>query len=275
MAEVRKCVKCGRELSDTDAALCPACGARIVAGMGNRIWIVALIQLAFVTGFMFLFHFPKFMIVMFGIMVLMATAFSQRARMRPRAQPAPQPTAHLVLFRVLSVLIALCAFVFLAFLLLGSVMVANELMQWQQYRGKTYHRTEFEVTRSYYQKSGKGHDIYASGMVDGQREWMSLMPYLHTQPRSQEEVEERVPPGTVIRIYLFPQMKGRMRVRVDGGVPPADAYYQSAMTALKNSLLGLALTGLAIFVLSRIRRICFAPPTPSFQEAAAGPNPLS
>ncbi len=66
-----------------------------------------------------------------------------------------------------------------------------------------------------------------------------------------------------------------MRVCVDEGMPPADAYYESAIKRLKNSLLGLALTGLAMFVLSRIRRICFAPPTPSIQEAAAGPNPLS
>jgi hypothetical protein len=172
-------------------------------------------------------------------------------------------------------MIAACAFALLAFLLLGSVMVADSLTRWQQYRGKTYYRTEFVVTRPYYQKSGKGHDIYASGVVEGQREWMSLMPYPHTQPRSEAQLEERVPPGTVIRIYLFPQIKGRMRVRVDEGLPPADAYYQSAMKRLKNSLLGLALIGLAWVVLWRIRGLCFARPSPSFQEAAATQNPAS
>jgi hypothetical protein len=154
-------------------------------------------------------------------------------------------------------------------------MVANSLTLWRQYRGETYHRTEFEVTRPYYQKSGKGHDVYASGMVQGQREWMSLVPYLHAEPRSQAELDGLVPPGTVIPIYLFPRMKGRMRVRVDEGLSPADAYYQSGIKALKDSLLGLALTGLCFFVLSRLRRICFAPPAASFQDASAEQNPVS
>jgi hypothetical protein len=276
MTEMRKCVHCGMDLTDTSATTCPTCGTRIVPALGTKIWIVALFQLAFATGFMLLFRFPKFMIAMFDIVILIGTAVSARLKTRPIPRPVVQrPTLHPALFRVVSLLIAACAFALLAFLLLGSVMVANSLTLWQQYRGKTYHRTEFEVTRPYYQKSGKGHDIYASGVVEGQREWMSLMPYLHTMPHSQAELDERVPPGTVIPIYHFPQMKGRMRVRVNEGIPPADAYYQEAIKESKVSLLGLALIGLAVLMLWRIRALCFARATTSFQEAAAGQGPVS
>lgn len=274
MAGMRKCAKCGFGVEDTSATTCPMCGTKIVAGLGSKIWIVAAIQLAFATGFMLLFRFPKFMIAIFGILILSATALSFRLKNNPVRRVPERPTSHPALFRVVSLMTAICAFAFLAFLVLGSVMVADSLTLWQQYRGKTYHRSEFEVTQAYYRKMGKGYDVYASGLVEGQRESMGLMPYLHTKPRSEAELDERVPAGTVIPIYLFPQMKGRMRVRVDEGMPPADAYYESAMYRLKNSLLGVTLTGLAIFVLVRLRRICFAPPAPSLQQAGAGQNPV-
>jgi hypothetical protein len=45
--------------------------------------------------------------------------------------------------------------------------------------------------------------MYASGMVDGQREWIGLYPYLHPRPRNEAELDERVPIGTSIPIYLF------------------------------------------------------------------------
>ena len=76
------------------------------------------------------------------------------------------------------------------------------------------------MTHTYYQRGSKGAvDAYASGMVDGNREWMSLRPYLPTVPRSEAELDQRVPIGTSIPIDLFPEMKGRLRVRVYSDTP--------------------------------------------------------
>jgi hypothetical protein len=83
--------------------------------------------------------------------------------------------------------------------------------------------------------------MYASGMVDGQREWMGLYPYLHPRPRNEEELDERVPIGTSIPIYLFPELKGRSRVRVYADTPPAEAYHREAITAANYGLTGLAI----------------------------------
>jgi hypothetical protein len=110
----------------------------------------------------------------------------------------------------------------------------------------------------YYQRQPKGGiDVYASGTVEGNREWMNLLPYLHSTPHDQEELESRVPAGTSIPVYLFPDLKGRTRVRVFEQTPPAEAYYNAAKTALNDALLGLALTGGIIFLLVRLRRACF------------------
>ena len=86
---------------------------------------------------------------------------------------------------------------------------------------------------------------------------MSLRPYLPTVPRSEAELDQRVPAGTSISIYLFPQMKGRSRVRVYGETPPADAYRRDAINALNYGLIGLSVCAILIFFLSRFRRMCF------------------
>jgi len=101
--------------------------------------------------------------------------------------------------------------------------------------------------------------MYASGMVDGQREWMGLYPYLHPRPRNEAELDERVPIGTSIPIYLFPELKGRSRVRVYADTPPAEAYHREAITAANYGLTGLAICGALLFILNRVRRLCFIP----------------
>jgi hypothetical protein len=134
----------------------------------------------------------------------------------------------------------------------------NDWMHYRRYEGQTYRRSDFAVTRVYYQRQPKGGiDVYASGTVEGNREWMNLLPYLHSTPHDQEELESRVPAGTSIPVYLFPDLKGRTRVRVFEQTPPAEAYYKATKTALNDALLGLALTGGTIFVLLRLRRPCF------------------
>ncbi len=96
----------------------------------------------------------------------------------------------------------------------------NSYSSWQRYEGQSYHRADFEVTRAYFQRGSKGGiSVYASGTVDGQREWMDLESYVPTRPRSQSELDEQVPTGTSIPIYLFPDLKGRSRVRVFAAIP--------------------------------------------------------
>jgi len=232
----------------------------LVRTSGAKIWVGALIQLILSTTFMLIFKFPKIMIVVFGGVILAGTALSSWMKTRRvPARPAPQPPiTHPVLFKLLSLIIALCSLAFVCFGLFGFVIFINNWNDWHRYQGQPCHATTFQVTQTYFSKSRRGAiDVYASGMVDGNREWMGLRPYLNTVPRSQEEVDARVPAGTSIPIYLFPQMKGRSRVRVYDRTPTAEAYYHSAMNALNYGLLGLAVCAALVFVLSRLRRMCF------------------
>ena len=262
MAFIRKCPKCGLDLTDPSARSCPICGTTLVAPPGAKIWIGALIQFAFVGGFLLIFGFPKFMIVIFGAVIFVGTALS--AYLKPRQagpRPAPQkPTRHLILFRVVSLAIAACSLVFFATLLFGFVMFMNAWNRWHQYEGQPHHQTSFEVVRAYYQKSTSAHSgpsVYASGTVEGQREWMSLMPYLHTMPHDQDELDMRVGAGTSIPIYLFPNLKGRARVEVLEAGLPSEVSHRQAIDVLNYGLGGLGLTGVIIFLLMRLRRICF------------------
>ena len=259
MVSTRQCAKCGLVLGDASAATCPGCGARIGPSVG-ALWIVALIQIAAATTFMLVFRFPRILIVIFGAVILIATALSLRIKLKPAPGPRPQqrPLSHPTLFRILSVAIALCSIVIFSILLFGFVMFANSWSSWEQYKGAAYHRADFLVTHVYFQRGSKGGvDAYASGTVEGGREWMSLPRSLYATTRNQSELEESVPVGTSIPIYLFPQMKGRARVRVYQEVPTAETYHREAINALKNSLSGLALSGGILFVLLRLRRSCF------------------
>jgi len=279
MAFLRKCPKCGLDLTDPSARSCPICGTTLVALPGSKIWIGALVQFAFVGGFLLIFGFPKFMIAIFGAVIFVGTALS--AYLKPRQagpRPAPQkPTRHLILYRVVSLAIAVSSLAFFATLLFGFVMFMNAWTRWHQYEGQPHHQTSFEVVRAYYQKSTSAHSgpsVYASGMVDGQKEWMSLLPYLHTMPHDQDELDMRVGAGTSIPIYLFPNLKGRARVCVLEAGLPSEVSHRQAIDTLNHGLGGLALSGLIIFLLIRLRRVCFddslsSQPLAS-QAAAAG-----
>jgi hypothetical protein len=279
MAFLRRCPKCGLDLTDPAARSCPICGTTLVALPGSKIWIGALIQFAVVGGFLLIFGFPRFMVLIFGAVILVGTALS--AYLKPQQagpRPAPRkPTRHFILFRVVSLAIAACSLAFFATLLFGFVMFMNAWNRWHQYEGQPFHQTSFEVVRAYYQKSTSAHSgpsVYASGTVEGQREWMSLLPYLHTIPHDQDELDMRVGAGTSIPIYLFPNLKGRARVQVLEYGLPAQVSHQQAMDTLNYGLGGLALTGAIIFLLLRLRRVCFDDPLSSLplasQAAAAG-----
>ncbi|HZP02398.1 MAG TPA: zinc ribbon domain-containing protein [Terriglobia bacterium] len=269
MAFVRKCPKCGLDLTDTSATKCPVCGASLFVVPRRGIWFAGLCQIVLVTTFMLLFGFPKFMILIFSAVIVIATIFS--AWIKPRQQAprtAPQrPISSPILLKVIGFFIALSSLVCVALVLFGFVIFMNAWTRWHQYEGQTYHRADFQVKRVYYQKRAKGGaDMSASGMVEGRIEYMSLLPYLRTVPRSAEDLDARVPVGTVIPIYLFPNLTGRARVQLYDPVPPAEASHRMAVSTVKNFLLALALMAGVLFVLSRLRELCFAEKDAAFYQ---------
>ena len=263
MAYVLKCPRCGFDLNDAGTSKCPMCGSSITTAADGNVWIHALIQIAFCTAFMLAFGFPKFLIVIFGTLILIITAWSVRIHPKPVPRmPVPQkPASHPILLRVIVHATLIIGLVFVAFLLFGFVIFMNAWNRWQQYEGQPYHESEFQVVRAYWQPHRKGGpDVFASGNVESRQEWMSLVPYLHLVPRSQAELDSLVPPRTRIPVYLFPSLTGRARVQVLGDSPPAQASRRQAINTIKYSLLGLVVTAGIIFLLSRARRLCFAEP---------------
>jgi hypothetical protein len=278
MGLVRKCPKCGFDLSTATSPTCPGCGTPLIAMPKAGKWIGATIQIAISTIFMLVFGFPKVMIGVFATMILIATAVSTLVKPRPAGTPAaPQrPVNNPTLFKVLGFAIALCSVALFCILLFGFVIFMNSWDRWHQYEGHRYERTDFTVRQVYWQPHTRGGpDIYASGTVEGNKEWMSLRPYLNSVPRSQAELDSRVAVGTMIPIYFFPDMKGRARAQVVTGGPPAETSRRAAMSTLNSSLLGLAVTAGIIFLLSLLRRSCYADTDASFQQASTGQSSLN
>jgi hypothetical protein len=271
MASQRQCSKCGLYLSDNSLSVCPQCGANIVALPTITRWVGALLQVAVSTTFMLVFGFPRIMIAIFAGLILLGTAVS--SRLKPRAaggSPAspPRTVVRPVLYRVLSIGIALFTFAVIVIALFGFVMFMNSWDRWHRYEGQPYQRSEFQVVRAYYQAHAKGGpDIFASGTLDGQREWMNLQPYLRTQPHDQNELDARVPRGTSISVYLFPGLKGRSRVQLNNGVLPGEASQREAMAAMKYGLGGLSVTSFLLLVLIRLRRECVVEAEPALSMA--------
>lgn len=275
MAPIQKCPRCGLDFTADSAAVCPACRAKIVttSPWGTKVYIGVLIPFAFSTIFMLVFGFSKIMIAFFGAMIFAGTALSTWAKSKAvAAPPTPQRTiAHPSLFKILTLAIALCSLALAATLLFSFVSFMNSWSRWHTYDGQPYHRAEFQVKRAYFQRGSKGGiDIYASGTVEDLPQWMDLESFVHTLPRSQEELDDVVPAGTSIPIYLFPNLKGRTRVRVYQETPPAEAYRSSAMNAVHYGLGGLALGAGLLFVLSRVRQMCFVRADPQFPQVSMG-----
>ena len=227
---------------------------------------------------MLVFKFPKPMIVVFATFIVIGTALSTVVKPRPVGAPAaPQrPVSNPLLFRILSVALVLCSFVTLCILLFGFVSFMNSWDRWHRYEGHPYQRTDFVVTRVYFQTHTRGGpSIYASGTVEGNKEWMDLEPYLNFRPHSQQELETQVTAGTVIPVYFFPDLKGRTRLQVSRNPPPAEASRRAAMSTLNSSLVGLAVMAGIIFVLFLLRRACYSDTEVSFQQASTGPGSLS
>lgn len=222
------------------------------------------------AAFMLIFRFPKIQIAIFGVVITVGTLLSSWMKQRSVALPRTlsKNITHPAMFRVLSIGIALCSIVLFSTVLFGFVIFINNWNDWHRYEGQPYHATTFQVIRVYYQRHSKSVDLYASGLVDGQREWMSLRPYLQTRPRNQSELEEAVPVGTIIPIYLFPELKGRLRVEIYSDLPPAEAFHRSAINAVNYGLTSLAACLVLLFILARLRRLCFSETTTAVTATA-------
>ena len=275
---VRKCPKCSFDLSNAPTPICPGCGTPTLVTSRPGRWIVAVIQIALSTIFMLVFKFPKPMIVVFAAFILAGTALSAVVKPRPvgaKAAP-PRPVSNRLLFGVLSVALVVSSFVTLCILLFGFVSFMNSWDRWHQYEGHAYQRADFVVTRAYFQRHTRGGpDLYASGTIEGNKEWMSLGPYLRYVPRSQEELDAGLTPGTAIPVFFFPDMKGRARVQVLSDPPPAEAARRAARATLNASLIGLAVMAGIVFLLVLLRRSCYTDTETSLQQASTGPGGLT
>jgi hypothetical protein len=161
---------------------------------------------------------------------------------------------------VLDLIIAILRLTFLGCLLFGFVSFINAHNAVSRLQGQPYESTTFQVIRPYYQRSAGMHGpdiaVYASGMVQGRKEWMDLYPYLKPVPSNQDELNRRVPPGSVIPIYLFPGLRGQNRVQVIDLLPPGEASRRTEMWVLRRAPLALVVLATLIFLLVRIRRSC-------------------
>jgi hypothetical protein len=191
------------------------------------------------------------------------------AELGTRSLPRPRPSWPMsVIF--LSLTIGILGLAFVCCLIFGFVTFLNAHRDFKRVQGQPYHATTFQVTRPYYQKSQGIHGpdiaVYASGMVEGQKEWMDLIPYLKripldSLPQNQRELNDSVPPGTVIPVYLFPNLKGQSRIEVIDVLPPGEASRRTETWVLRHAPVALAVLGALILLLVRIRRFCASPAT--------------
>ena len=182
----------------------------------------------------------------------------------PRSLPHPLSSRPMSVI-LLNLTIAILGLAFLVCLLFGFVTFINAHNAFKRVQGQPHQATTFQVTRPYYQKSAGMHGpdvaVYASGMVEGKKEWMNLLPYLKRVPRDQTELNDSVPPGTVIPVYLFPNLKGRSRIQVIDVLPPGEADRRTETWLLRRAPVALAVLGALILLLVRIRRFCASPAT--------------
>ena len=266
MAAAYRCSVCGLESDNFPAAICTQCGENLLRPAVSRplLWLVGLVQLSIVIGFMFVLHFRP-VSLFFGLVSLLFAVLSFRARrsaLQPLRRPASSQPMSVVLLSLTIAVLGLC---FTACLIFGSVAFLNAHNAVARVEGQPYHASTFQVIRPYYQRSAGLHgpdiSVYASGLVEGHKEWMDLVPYLKRAPSGQVELNDLVPPGTAIPVYLFPNLKGRSRIEVIDVLPPGEASRRTETWVLRRAPVALAVLGALILLLVRIRRSCLSPAT--------------
>ena len=261
MTAAHRCPGCGFESDSLREVTCPQCGTGFRRSSSFSPWLAALAPAALFTVVMFAFHFPWPMILFSGLASFFFAALGLRARSSAAASRSPSPgplsppSPGAIL---LDLSIGLLGLAFVCCVLFGFVTFSNAYLAVERVQGQPYHATTFQVIRPYYQKSQGVHGpdiaVYASGTVEGRKEWMDLIPYLKRAPLGQQELNGLVPPGTTIPVYLFPNLTGRSRIQTIDVLPPGEASRRTEKTVLTRVPVALAVLGAMIFLLVRIRR---------------------
>jgi len=263
MAGTLKCPACGFEGDNFQGRVCPQCNKKLPPAISFGPWIGGLIQLIFALTFMSVFHFPRPMVIVAGGFILIGTlATSLRRKSSTPSKPRPAPVRQTPAATMFGIAIGACAFGLLGGLLFSFVTFMNSWSTYQLLQGQAYHAASFQVTRVYLQRGTSKNSstrAFASGMVEGRKEWMDLLPYLKRTPSDQAELESLVPDGSVIPVYLFPDLKGYARIQLIGTLPPAEAHYKRAMSTLNYGLVALGIGAAILFVLNRLRRSSLEP----------------
>ena len=151
---------------------------------------------------------------------------------------APKPPMTVGIW-LLDLMIAIFGTLFVLGCLFGLPLYLNSSSRAELYAGQPYHATTFRVISVEYHQmsSDPGFQIwaYGLGMVEGKKEFMDLIPYLSTLPTfhnrlpmNQPELMNMVPEGTVIPVYLFPNLKGANRIQLILARPTAESYHRLA-----------------------------------------------
>jgi hypothetical protein len=189
----------------------------------------------------------------------------------PRSLPRPLSSQPMSVI-LLNLTIAILGLAFLVCLLFGFVIFINAHNTFKRVHGQPHQATTFQVTRPYYQKSAGMHGpdvaVYSSGIVEGKKEWMNLLPYLKRVPRDQAELNDSVPPGTAIPVYLFPNLRGQSRIQVIDVLLPGEASKRTETWVLRRAPVALTVLGTLILLLVRIRRSCASPATQAMTASA-------
>lgn len=231
---------------------------------------MGLIRVIGAVGFMLVLHFPWQVITVIGALVAAYALLTRNSTEIPldRAGIAwqEQNAGHPNLLRIANFCVALSGAFFLVSFLASFVMFMNAREQWQRESAGNYHASSFRVLQSYWQKrspgslgaGGRETRAFARGMVEGNEEWMDLIPHLGFIPKDEETVLRLVPPGTVLPIYYDPGLKGDYRVRIYSAAVPGVASRNAEAVVAKYGAVALGATGLLLLVFLRLRKYSLA-----------------
>lgn len=178
-----------------------------------------------------------------------------------QAESTAKPVPMLV--RMVNFAIALSGALFAATFLFGFVMFMNAREDWKTESSGGYRAAIFHVEQTYFERGKPGGPAggrsdtmaYARGLVEGNEEWMDLLPVLGFIPNDEDRVTRSVPRGAVIQVYYDPKLQGEYRVRLRGAVEPAEGSRRVMSATVKHGVTVLALTGVMLGGFLGLRRL--------------------
>jgi len=178
---------------------------------------------------------------------------------------APKPPVTVGVW-LLDLAMGIFAVLFVMGCIFGLPLYMNSSARAELYAGQPYHATAFRVTYVQYSVTPHPYRVfaYATGMVEGKKETMDLIPYLGTLPGmqtrlpvNQGELMAIVPEGTVIPVYLFPNLAGANRIQMSMMRPPAEHYRWLTAWTSNKAFPVVALFGIIAGLLGLLRFAIF------------------